>query len=244
MCRETSARVHLPSWQRRFSVSRPAKSSTNSLCTRSSTEAKPASRQALRRKSSRRERGRRPVARVRLEAAGSQRLGGGLRPRGAPCGVVRAVPANSARRRTRSGKRTPHSQACCAPIEKPSASSTRSMPRSSRRRRCASTSSPIVRSGNGASLLLGEDDSPLPSWPGQMTNHRCGSSGRPGPIQRSSEAGVPEYMVGEEDGVVPRCRKRPVRPIGEPRGRERPAELELEVLEVEGARLGGRHCAL
>ena len=51
--------------------------------------------------------------------------------------------------------------------------------------------------------------------------------------------------MGEEDDVVPRLRKRPVRPIGEPRGRERPAELEREVVEVEGARLGGRQlCSL
>ena len=244
MCRETSARPHLPSWQSRLSASRPAKSSTKSRCDEVVDRCEARRAPGVVPEELGGERGRRPVACVGREAACPATPRQRPRRGGAPCGVVRAVPAKSARRRTRSGKRTPHSQACWAPIEKPSASSTCSIPRSSRRRRCASTSSPIVRLRERSVAIAGRRRLPVAQL-ARADDEPALRVERPARADPAVERGRrARVLVGEEDDVVARLRKRPVRPIGEPRGGERPAELELEFVEVEGARPGGRHCAL
>ncbi len=81
------------------------------------------------------------------------------------------------------------------------------MPKCSVTSRCwASTSSTVETGGkcprsNGTGVVDGELDIPPPSWPGQMTKQRCGSSGRPSPMCRSSDDGVPEYPCGKSTAL-------------------------------------------
>ena len=51
---------------------------------------------------------------------------------------------------------------------------------------------PVERLG----VLLGEDDSPLPSMLGTMMKYRLGSRPRPSPISHSFSQCRPEYQVG------------------------------------------------
>ncbi len=48
----------------------------------------------------------------------------------------------------------------------------------------------------GAGVLLGEDESPLPNMFGMMMKYFSGSSALPGPISHSFSVCWPEYQVG------------------------------------------------
>src|SRR5262249_33579023 len=86
-----------------------------------------------------------------------------------PCGYVFAVPHRATIASTSSEGLVAQWNACCAPIENPMTARTWRTPRPSRSTRLdASTSSRIATRGNrgpsnGAGVLLGDEDPPLPN---------------------------------------------------------------------------------
>ena len=48
----------------------------------------------------------------------------------------------------------------------------------------------------GGGVLLGEEEKPLPNWPGRMMKYLDGSSGRPSPMKISIDFDVPDHMWG------------------------------------------------
>ena len=86
---------------------------------------------------------------------------------------------------------------------------------------------------------LGEDEMPLPNRFGTTTNHREGSSARPGPMRRALSGVRPRVIRREEHGVVAAGVRRPVGRVDQPRAAEHLAGLQHDVAELERLQ-GGR----
>jgi hypothetical protein len=104
------------------------------------------------------------------------------------------VPANATTRSTEPGALTASWNACIAPIEKPTtAARCSTLSSSTSSRRISSTVSRMVVTGNrgpsnGGGVLLGEDETPLPSSSVAITKNSAGSSARPSPMRKSLSA--------------------------------------------------------